>query len=244
VRILLPPSETKLKGGAPHSGRFTLSFPVQDPSRLDILVPLEILCRDDPAEAARTLKLGPKSLEELTNNRFTDAPVMPAIDRYTGVLYSATGVADWTLSQRSWAATHVFIHSALFGIISSDDSIPAYRLSHDTRLSGLPLKDFWLDSLGSAITEMAAGDWVLDARSVGYRDLAPIPPGTPSLYLDVVSAHGGKALNHFNKIHKGELVAALVRDMPADGGPDKFMMWCSEAGMDVSFDDSRIVLTV
>ena len=244
MRILLPPSETKLKGGAAHSGRFALSFPVQDPSRLDILVPLEALCRDNPAEAARILKLGPKSLEELANNRFADAPVMPAIDRYTGVLYSATGVEGWTPDQRAWAADHVFIHSALFGIISSADPIPAYRLSYDTRLSGLPLKDFWLDSLGRTITEMAAGDWVLDARSGGYRDLAPIPSDVPSYYLDVVSANGGKTLNHFNKVHKGELVAALVRDMPGDVGPEKFMSWFVESDMDVSLEDSRIVLTV
>ena len=244
MRILLPPSETKLKGGAPHSGRFTLSFPVQDPSRLDLLVPLEALCRDEPAEAARILKLGPKSLDELANNRFTDAPVMPAIDRYTGVLYSATGVADWTPSQRTWAATHVFIHSALFGIISSADPIPAYRLSFDTRLSGLPLKDFWLDSLGSAITEMSAGDWVLDARSAGYRDLAPIPPGTPSLYLDVVSSNGGKALNHFNKVHKGELVAALVTGMPTIESTEAFLKWANTHGMNADVDSSRIVLVV
>jgi cytoplasmic iron level regulating protein YaaA (DUF328/UPF0246 family) len=244
VRILLPPSETKLKGGAPHSGRFELSFPVQDPSRLDLLVPLEALCRDEPAEAARILKLGPKSLEELANNRFTGAPVMPAIDRYTGVLYSATGVADWTPSQRSWAATHVFIHSALFGIISSADPIPAYRLSFDTRLSGLPLKDFWLDSLCSAITEMAAGDWVLDARSAGYRDLAPIPPGVPSYYLDVVSAKGGRALNHFNKVHKGELVAALVASSPDLTTPELFADWASASGLRVAIDDQVIRLVV
>jgi cytoplasmic iron level regulating protein YaaA (DUF328/UPF0246 family) len=233
VRILLPPSETKLKGGAPHSGRFTLSFPAQDPSRLDILVPLEALCRDEPVEAARILRLGPKSLKELANNRFADAPVMPAIDRYTGVLYSATGAEGWTPDQRAWAADHVFIHSALFGIISSADPIPAYRLSYDTRLSGLPLKDFWLDSLGSAITEMAAGDWVLDARSGGYRDLAPIPPDVPSYYLDVVSANGGKALNHFNKIHKGELIAALVAQSPHVETPEAFVSWANSVGIDV-----------
>lgn len=233
MRILLPPSETKLKGGAPHSGRFTLSFPAQDPSRLDILVPLEALCRDEPVEAARILRLGPKSLKELANNRFADAPVMPAIDRYTGVLYSATGAEGWTPDQRAWAADHVFIHSALFGIISSADPIPAYRLSYDTRLSGLPLKDFWLDSLGSAITEMAAGDWVLDARSGGYRDLAPIPPDVPSYYLDVVSANGGKALNHFNKIHKGELIAALVAQSPHVETPEAFVSWANSVGIDV-----------
>ena len=217
---------------------------MQDPSRLDILAPLEALCRDEPAEGARILKLGPKSLEELANNRFTDAPVMPAINRYTGVLYSATGVADWTPSQRSWAAAHVYIHSALFGIISSADPIPAYRLSFDTRLSGRPLKDFWLDSLGSAITEMAAGDWVLDARSAGYRDLAPFPPGVPSFYLDVVSANGGKALNHFNKIHKGELVAAMVGATPDLTTPELFADWAGGCGLRMAVNDRTIRLVV
>ena len=244
MRILLPPSETKLKGGAPHSGRFTLSFPVQEPSRLDILVPLEILCRDDPAEAARILKLGPKSLEELSNNRFTDAPVMPAIDRYTGVLYSATGVAGWSPDQRDWAAAHVYIHSALFGIISSADPIPAYRLSYDTRLSGRPLKDFWLDSLGHAITEMAAGDWVLDARSSGYRDLAPIPASVNSFYLDVVSKAGGKALNHFNKVHKGELVAALVAGSPQIADPDSLVELAYSRGLMLSIHKDTVQIRI
>jgi cytoplasmic iron level regulating protein YaaA (DUF328/UPF0246 family) len=244
VRILLPPSETKLKGGAAHSGRFTLSFPVQDPSRLDILVPLEALCRDDPAEAARILKLGPKSLDELVNNRFTDAPVMPAIDRYTGVLYSATNAPQWTAEQREWAASHVYIHSALFGIFSSADPIPAYRLSYDTRLLGRPLKDFWLDSLGHAITEMAAGDWVLDARSSGYRDLAPVPAGVTSFYLEVVSANGGKALNHFNKVHKGELVAELVADSPTLVSLEDFVNWCDSTGITIRLSVDSITLVV
>ena len=205
---------------------------------------LESWCRDSPEAAAKALKLGPKSIDELANNVFRDAELMPAIDRYTGVLYSATGVADWTPNQRDWAAAHVFIHSALFGIISSADPIPAYRLSYDTRLSGLPLKDFWLDSLGSAITEMAAGDWVLDARSGGYRDLAPIPPDVPSYYLDVVSANGGKALNHFNKIHKGELIAALVAQSPHVETPEAFVSWANSVGIDVRHTLDSIALLV
>ncbi len=244
MRILLPPSETKLKGGAPHSGRFTLSFPVQDAGRFDLFVPLEILCRDNPVEAARVLKLGPKSVEELSNNVFTDAPVMPAIDRYTGVLFSATNASQWTPEQRVWASQHVFIHSALWGIISSGDAIPNYRLSHDTRLGGHPLSSIWGGQLSAAQSEMAAGDWVLDARSAGYRDLAPIPADVTSLYLDVVSKAGGKALNHFNKVHKGELVAVLVRDMPDLPTPQSFVEWAQVTGIAVELDDDSIRLVV
>ena len=230
MRILLPPSETKLRGGVPRSGPLNLSFPVQDVVRTNLQVALEKLCRDNPTEAARILKLGPKSVDELGNNVFSDAPVMPAIDRYTGVLYSASDVANWTAGQRTWAAEHVFIHSALFGIISSGDEIPTYRLSHDTRLGGVSLSAHWGRGLSDALIDMAAGDWVLDARSAGVRHC----------YLDVVSANGGKALNHFNKIHKGRLVAALVADSPRLVEPESLVEWALSRGLMLSADNGTI----
>lgn len=244
MRLLLPPSETKLKGGRPNTGLPALSFTVQHPGRIDLMVALESWCRDSPESAAKALKLGPKSIEELANNVFVDAPLMPAIDRYTGVLYSATGVADWSATQRDWAAEHVFIHSALFGIISSADEIPTYRLSFDTKVNGVALKDYWLGQVQDAIVEMAAGDWVLDCRSEGYRALAPIPADVPSAYLDVVSAKGGKALNHFNKIHKGELILALVSDSPSIPNADALADWATVNGFAIELNDTAIQLTI
>lgn len=211
---------------------------------MDLIIPLEALSRDSPDEAARVLKLGPKSVGELANNVFRDAPVMPAIDRYTGVLYSAIDASNWTAEQRDWAKAHVFIHSALFGIISSGDEIPAYRLSHDTRLGGLPLGQYWAGQPTVALSELAAGDWVLDARSEGYRELAPIPDTVTSRYLDVVSADGGKALNHFNKIHKGRLVAELVASMPDLPTPESFVQWAATRGLNTELKGSAIRLVV
>jgi cytoplasmic iron level regulating protein YaaA (DUF328/UPF0246 family) len=217
---------------------------VQDAARRDLLAPLEILCRDNPVEAARVLKLGPKSVAELANNVFTDVPVMPAIDRYTGVLYSATNAPQWTTEQREWASQHVFIHSALWGFISSGDEIPNYRLSHDTRLGGHTLASIWGGQLSAALSEMAAGDWVLDARSAGYRDLAPIPVDINSVYLDVVSKAGGKALNHFNKAHKGELVAALVQGMPDLPTPQALVDWGERSGLGMCWTASTVTLKI
>ena len=244
MRLLLPPSETKLKGGRPHAGLPTLSFPVQNPGRLDLLVSLEAWCRDEPETAAKALKLGPKSIGELTNNVFRDAPVLPAIERYTGVLYSATGVTHWSAEQRAWAGENIFIHSSLFGVISATDEIPAYRLSHDSKVRGIALKDFWGTQVQSALREMGQGDWVLDCRSDGYRKLAPIPDGVESRYLEVVSAAGGKALNHFNKIHKGELVRALVADSPTINSPADFVAWANTHGFSVEVTDTSVVLAL
>ena len=222
----------------------TLSFSSQDSARADLMSAVESWCRDSPEAATKALKLGPKSIDELANNVFRDADLMPAIDRYTGVLYSATGVAEWTSDQRDWAATHVYIHSALFGIISSADQIPVYRLSYDTKVNGRALKEYWGAHVDDALREMAAGDWILDCRSAGYRELAPIPAEIPSAYLEVVSANGGKALNHFNKIHKGELVAALVRDSPNLPSLDSLTEWSVVSGLRMTLAGETIRLVV
>ncbi|MEY3309893.1 MAG: peroxide stress protein YaaA [Actinomycetota bacterium] len=205
---------------------------------------VESWCRDSPEAAAKALKLGPKSIDELANNVFRDAELMPAINRYTGVLYSATNVSMWTTEQRDWAATHVYIHSALFGIISSADQIPVYRLSYDTKVAGRALKEYWGAQVGDALGEMAAGDWILDCRSAGYRELAPIPADIPSASLDVVSSNGGKALNHFNKIHKGELVAAFVADSPDLATPEDLVNWSNSVGIDLRHTLDSITLAV
>lgn len=244
MRLLLPPSETKLKGGLPATGPLTLSFPRQDSARIQLMASLEQFCRDETTKAAKALKLGPKSIDELGNNVFEGAPVMPAIDRYTGVLYSATGVADWSDSNRQWAGEHIFIHSSLFGIVSTADEIPNYRLSYDSKIAGVSLRDFWGGAVSAAIADMADGDWVLDCRSEGYRALAPVPQGVESRYLEVVSASGGKALNHFNKIHKGKLVGALVADTPNLSTPNDFSKWASANGVCVSEDASAFTLSV
>jgi cytoplasmic iron level regulating protein YaaA (DUF328/UPF0246 family) len=222
----------------------TLSFSSQDSARADLVSAVESWCRDSPEAAVKALKLGPKSIDELANNDFQDADLMPAIDRYTGVLYSATGVANWTSVQRDWAANHVYIHSALFGIISSSDQIPVYRLSYDTKVAGHSLKEYWGAQVDDALREMAAGDWILDCRSAGYRELAPIPAEIPSAYLEVVSANGGKALNHFNKIHKGELVAAFVADSPDLADPEDLVNWAESVGIDLGHTLDSITLLV
>ncbi|MFM2412295.1 MAG: hypothetical protein RLZZ587_628 [Actinomycetota bacterium] len=205
---------------------------------------LEAWCRSSPTAAAKGLKLGPKSIDELGNNVFADAPLMPAIDRYTGVLYSATGAMEWTAGQREWAAGNIFIHSALFGIVSSCDEIPAYRLSYDTKVRQVPLSKFWHGHVSDAIRELAADDWVLDCRSEGYRKLAPIPGDVPSAHLEVVSADGGKALNHFNKIHKGELVNALVTDMPILPTPEALVDWSRVRGISMSTRPGIVTLAI
>ena len=164
----------------------------------------------DPAEAARVLRLGPAlQCEVERNRRLRRAPVLPAIERYSGVLYEGIGVSGLTPDARAWLDGHVLIASALFGLVTPEDPIPAYRLSGSTALPGLSLPRHWAVPVSRAIAR--SGEWVLDARSSAYRALGSATAGSALLHVEAESPDGRRrALNHFNKGAKGRLARRLA----------------------------------
>jgi cytoplasmic iron level regulating protein YaaA (DUF328/UPF0246 family) len=210
VHLLLPPSETKRDGGLPGSrlDLAALSFPALTASRRRAIAAVRALARD-PAAMAGALKLGTTQASEVARNRrLTTSPVMPALDRFDGVLFDALDAATLTPAARAFAGEHLAIASALFGLVGALDPIPAYRLSHDSRLPGLPLGRLWREPVGAAIG--GVDGLVLDLRSEAYAALGPAPG---ALFVRVVAeAPDGRrrALNHFNKAGKGALVRRLL----------------------------------
>jgi hypothetical protein len=71
-----------------------------------------------------------------------------------------------------------------------------------------------------------------------------VPPEVESRFLEVVTKEGGKALNHFNKIHKGELVQKLVSARPHLPTPESFAQWADGAGVKVHLGGRTITLAV
>ena len=212
MHIVLPPSETKRDGGnSLPVDAASLAFPKLAPIRRRLLTALVALAKDEAA-SLRALKLGPKGAPEVARNRVVKkSPTMPALDRYTGVLYDALDAVSLSDVERERANDRVLIHSALFGLVSARDLIPAYRLSHDSRLPNLSLKSLWSGPNAKVLTETSG--LIVDARSEGYVELGPAPSNVRSVFLRVVSKgeNGAvRALNHFNKKAKGEFVRALL----------------------------------
>ena len=208
--LLLPPSETKRAGGAPGT-RLALSalrFPMLTDARRITLDAVAALAEDHNAAVA-ALKLGVKQHHEVAKNRVLESSeLLPAADRYTGVLYDALDAATLPEAARGHLGRHVVIHSAVLGPIGALDEIPDYRLSHDSRLPGLRLKALWADAAAEALA--VERGLVLDARSQGYAALGPVPH---AVWLDVVAEGPDgrrRALNHFNKHAKGELARAYA----------------------------------
>ncbi len=232
--VLLPPSETKRDGGVDGSrlDHAALGFPELRRARLAAIRATRELSRDLDA-AAKALKLGPASAADARRNRvLTTSPVMPALDRYDGVLFDGLDAGTLPGSAREFAHGHVAIASALLGLTRALDPIPAYRLSHDSRLPGLPLGKHWREPISEVLA--AHPGLLLDLRSEAYVDLGPRPDRSDSLYVRVVSDDGSgrrRALTHFNKKAKGEFTRALLLagiDLP-DG--DSLLAWARGAGI-------------
>lgn len=210
--ILLPPSETKRDGGdRPPLDLAALSFAELTAPRRQTLAALTALSRNLGA-AASMLRLGPASATEAARNRVVaSSPTMPALDRYDGVLFAELDAATLPEDARRFAGRHVAIASALFGLTGALDRIPAYRLSHDSRLPGTTLGRIWRAPLTAALAVREG--LVLDLRSEGYAALGPAPERAESVYVRVVSEDGDgrrRALNHVNKKGKGAFARRLL----------------------------------
>jgi uncharacterized protein len=244
--VLLPPSETKRPGGrgAPLDTA-TLRLPELGELRertVEALVSLSA----DPETAARVLRLGPTQAGEVAANAvLRSAPAMPAIDRYTGVLFDALDAGSLPAAGRRWLGAHVLIHSAPFGPVGALDRIPAYRLPAGAAVPGLPpLRRLWADAVTRAISE-AAPPFVLDLRSEAYVALGPVPADVPAAYVRVVADGPDgtvRALNHFNKHAKGELVRALAADRPRIRKAEDLLAWAAGRGIALDWGERRIII--
>lgn len=227
--LILPPSETKRDGGADGSvlDLASLSFPQLNQPRKKAISALRALSRNLGA-AAGALHLGRTQRFEIDRNRaLLTSPVMLAIDRYTGVLYDGLDVETASPAARAFAEQHLLIHSALFGILGALDPIPAYRLSHDSRLPGLSLRKHWSASVAQVLAERQG--LILDLRSESYVALGPAPE--TASYLRVFSADGRTALTHFNKKSKGEFARAVMEAGIDHPDVASLMEWATHNGI-------------
>ena len=227
--LILPPSETKRDGGTPGSALdfSELGFAALTPQRLAAAAALRALSRSVERSTA-ALKLGKTQRFEIDRNRaLHDSPVMAAVDRYTGVIYDALDAESLTPPARAFAGGHLVIGSALFGLLRSHDPIPAYRLSHDSRLPGLGLGTLWRAGVEAELRERSG--LILDLRSEAYAHLGRAPAG--SFYIRVLSeGPDGRrtALSHFNKHAKGEFTRRVLDAGIAHDDAASLIDWARE----------------
>ena len=212
--ILLPPSETKRPGGVGISlSQLAIIWAALEPTRVLLYQTLEKLAQN-PDQAAKALGLGKRNLADIEANlELLTAPTMPALQRYTGVLYDALDFDSLSPAAIERAKEQLFIQSALFGLLPAMEQIPYYRLSAGSKLPGINLKQIWT-AAHEAVWPRMVGP-ILDLRSKSYVELNPVPAGRESRFVEVMD-DSGRALNHFNKKAKGVFVRAALEQGLSD----------------------------
>lgn len=246
--LLLPPSETKRTGGSGAFDPTALRHPESLRSARERVRGALETVSSDPESAVKALKLGVKNRDEAERNlELESSGVLPAIERYTGVLYDALDVASLDAEARAWLHAHVAVQSALFGLIGAGDPIPAYRLSASSRLPTLsaPMKRIWAEAHEHAGWHTES-DFILDLRSQDYAALAPLPEGEGWFLHVAQRAENGevRALNHFNKSAKGNLVRRLATSAARIDDIDGLLAWAAAEQLEMHIDVANAVVTL
>jgi cytoplasmic iron level regulating protein YaaA (DUF328/UPF0246 family) len=244
VIVLLPPSETKREGGdGPPLRLQSLSWPELAPLRASLVDELVALAAD-PAASRRVLGLSASQDGQIERNTvLREAATLPAINRYTGVLYDALDIDSLQGTAASRARSRLAIGSALFGLLRADDPIPAYRLSATSKLRPR-LAARWRPVLEPVLAELAKSELVVDLRSGSYAALGRSPD---AVHVDVVAERPDgtrSVVSHFNKAHKGRLarILATTRSEPADAAAVAAI--ARRAGMTVERRDAQLTVVI
>ncbi|MCV7420229.1 peroxide stress protein YaaA [Mycobacterium yunnanensis] len=244
--VLLPPSETKRGGGdGPPLGLNSLSSPELGELRATLVDELVDLSADRPA-ARRALGISAAQDAEIDRNAaLRTANTMPAIERYTGVLYDALDVESLSGAAASRARSRLAVGSALFGLLRAGDAVPAYRLSAGSKLpGGATLASRWRPVLEPVLARLAAEELVVDLRSGSYAALGRVPGAVD---VDVVAEHDDgrrTVVSHFNKAHKGRLARVLASSRAEPGDAAAVATLARRAGMRVERTGNDLVVVV
>lgn len=224
VRILLPPSEAKSPGGtgAPLAelglglGNSTAQLAA---TRRTVIDAVARLCADRPTRAADLLRLPPAVADaaRAANVGVLQAPTMPALDRFTGVLFEAFAPGSLPPAARARAEESVVVFDGAFGVLRGGEPVPDHRVPAAAMLPGLGgVAALWRPALAAELPARFAGHVVLDLRSTDYAALWRPRHGDGLEVVVVriltVQPSGADAVASVpSKVGKGVLARALCR---------------------------------
>jgi uncharacterized protein len=238
VLVLLPPSEAKVPGGdGPALRSVGVDAPGGlGPARLKVLEAVAAFCHADPSRATAALKLPAASAADdlAANVAALDAPTLPALDRFSGVLYAALDAGSLGARERQVALASLLVFSGAFGFVAGDEPVPVHRVPAAATVPGIGgLTPFWRAQLRDATPRLFSdGGLLVDLRSTDYAAMWQVTGPLRSQVTPVrvlVERKAGRrwvrrVVSHPSKHGKGllarELVVAAAAGRPARSAED------------------------
>jgi cytoplasmic iron level regulating protein YaaA (DUF328/UPF0246 family) len=221
--VLLAPSEAKAPGGEP--GRLS-----ENPAQAWVRRQLKALVRHGtPSDQAKAFEVKEPALlvakaEALALGGVV--PLLPALERYTGVAFQALHPAG--MDRDMWS--RVWLLSALRGLERGDWLVPPYKL----KLGSFPgLREHWrshLPTVASALPPGVLWDLLPADHSNLLREWQ-----RPRHTLEIRNARGA-AVSHASKKYRGLVAGWILRERQGD--PEKVLKSRIEGGVWTSLDDN------
>ena len=196
--LLLPPSEGKASGGRGRPLRLDrLSFPELADQRDRTIDALARAMRASVASRATLLGVKGDVLADATaaNRDLRTAPTMPAIERFTGVLYDELDVASLSARDRKRLDAQVLVFSGVFGLLSPTDAVPDHRCKMNVSLPAIgKVSSAWRAPITEALAPRVAGTTVWNLlpgeHAAAWKPAAVGSAGGPAAMLTVKFLEG------------------------------------------------------
>ena len=234
--ILLPPSEGKASGGdGSPMDLETLSFPELNPTRTRMLKAL-VQLGSRPRVSRKLLGVKGVALEKAmeSNSSVLTSPTLPAIERYTGVMYDSIGYRSLSADARIVFDQSTVIMSGLFGMVQPHDLIPDYKLKMGAALlKRKTCASLWKPMNSRSLKRVADGGVTWDLLPLEHSaawDPTEVPCQARFSFKFLEKNAGGqlKTVTHLSKALKGALVGHIVAN-PAAAGSAKTALELIEA---------------
>lgn len=208
MRILLAPSETKIKGGQEAFDISTLLFSELTSQRTNLLHQYTNILQKNNIDELKQM-FGLKKIEDITYHSKKDIiyePTMKAIERYTGVAFDYLDYTSLQIEAQDYIDKYTIIFSNIFGVLRASDMIPEYRLQQGKSIGDTRPERFYKPLLQPLLDEYLDGEDILDIRA-GFYDKY-YKPSLPYTTLKFIKS--GKVVSHWAKAYRGIVLREIA----------------------------------
>jgi cytoplasmic iron level regulating protein YaaA (DUF328/UPF0246 family) len=238
--LLLPPSEGKTKGGiedlsfrrVENSKQYNSFIELQN-VREEVYNKLrEAINEIDETSLEKVFGVKGKNLHASSSTilDMLNSPTMPAIERFSGVMFKAINYEKLDLAEKeNFNSTVIFI-DGMFGLLRPQDYLPEYKLKITSKYLDIDVTKFWKERLLVEFDILFRDKLVIDILPEAHRKVLTLPTNINYVqitFMDFVPTKsdknkqsevssmdkiGGKfkQAGHNSKELKGELVRYLV----------------------------------
>jgi len=203
LKILFSPSEGKNNGG--KNGNSKLFGPPG--ARKEILETYSTIVLSNNEEKIKTL-FGFKKFSECVPyiHEIYNSPVMPAIERYSGVAYDYLKYGSLDSSAQNFLQKHTMIFSNLYGPVRGGDTIANYKVKQGNSIGSIAPDKFYKERFSHQLDLYLLEHDVLDLRAGYYEKFYKLSkPYTTLKFLK-----NGKTVSHWAKAYRGIVLRQIA----------------------------------